>query len=103
MFLYCILQESQQTSTQPQQKKRRKNEEEELLIQVAKKITNEDEFSSFSDYVASRLRSLPPDQGVYVRKIINDAIFYGELGALNMTSTIKTENLMLHISQNDSE
>lgn len=47
----------------------------------------------FGEYVAEKLRSMQPTMIPLCQKLINDAIFYGELGSLNITSKIETDVL----------
>lgn len=46
----------------------------------------------FGEYIAEKLRSITqPGQITICQKIINDAIYYAELGALNLNSRICTD------------
>lgn len=46
----------------------------------------------FGEYIAEKLRSIPPGQLTICQKLINDAIFYAELGALTLNSRIYTDD-----------
>lgn len=48
---------------------------------------------AFGEYIAEKLRSLPPPMIPFCQKIINDAIFGAEVQNLNITSRIVTDLL----------
>ena len=67
--------------------KRRKNlTPADEVIQLAgeqlRSIRPDDEFDAYGKYVAHKLRSLKGSQAIFARKLINEAIFEGELEAL---------------------
>ncbi|XP_071533340.1 uncharacterized protein [Panulirus ornatus] len=63
--------------------------EEQLISFAMKKLTSsEDEFDSFGKVVAARLRVLASDQRIFAGKIINDALYEGQLNQLSHRSRI---------------
>lgn len=63
--------------------------EDQLISFAMKKLTSsEDEFDSFGKVVAAQLRLLDSDQRIFARKIINDALYEGQLNQLSHKSRI---------------
>ncbi|GBN38067.1 hypothetical protein AVEN_208402-1 [Araneus ventricosus] len=48
------------------------------------------EHEMFGAYVGQKLKSMPRNMAIYCTKIINEAIFYAEIGNLNINSGVVT-------------
>ncbi|CAF4937828.1 unnamed protein product [Pieris macdunnoughi] len=79
--------------------KRTKNQADAVLTKIAKKLyeprqppqKQPQKYESFGQHVAEKMRSLPPNVAIHCEKIINDALYYGALSNLNVTSRIVTD------------
>lgn len=72
-----------------------KAEADNILAKIAKKMDEptpppqaKQQYDSFGEHVAEKLRNLPSKMAVYCQKIINDAIFMAETNNLDIDSRI---------------
>ncbi|XP_014292526.1 uncharacterized protein [Halyomorpha halys] len=79
--------------------KRPRSKADQVLDKIVRKIDQplhsptvqmppKQQHDAFGEHVAEKLRSLPPGQLSICQKLINDAIFYAEIGALNLSARI---------------
>ncbi|XP_047521445.1 uncharacterized protein LOC125060524 [Pieris napi] len=93
--------------------KRTKNQADAVLNKIAQKLDEPrqppiqpQKYESFGQHVAEKMRSLPPNVAIHCEKIINDALYYGALRNLNVTSRIVTDPVPITIlpgPQKDSQ
>lgn len=66
------------------QKKKRKADIDTVIEIIGTRLLNEeDEHDAFGRNLAHQLRTIVPEQRIYLQKIINDAVFQAKLGNLN--------------------
>lgn len=95
------------TSTPVTSRPTKKKKKESLLERVVESIEKEttdvedDSFTDFGNYVAKTLRKQKPSQQVIARKIISDCLYYADLNALNITSQVVTQDLVISLPIDD--
>ncbi|XP_014253997.1 uncharacterized protein LOC106669195 [Cimex lectularius] len=79
--------------------KRPRSKADQVLEKISKRLDQQQQTSdkkmhdAFGAYVAEKLRSLQKNMECLCQKLINDAIFMAEVGKLNITSKIVTEDM----------
>ncbi|GBO24834.1 hypothetical protein AVEN_195849-1 [Araneus ventricosus] len=61
-----------------------------LEKQTIPSIKTMGEHEMFGAYVGQKLKTMPQNMAIYCTKIINEAIFYAEIGNLNINSGVVT-------------
>lgn len=102
MNVQSPLSQSSVASSSRTQTRKTKAQADNVLTKIAKKLEEppqvKQQYESFGEHIAEKLRNLPPMMATYCQKIINDAIFMAETNNLTIHSHI-VDN---HLNQNNA-
>lgn len=89
------LSQSSAASSSRYQSRKTKSKADNILAKIAKKMDEpnppprgKQEYDSFGEHIAEKLRNLPKPMAIYCQKIMNDAIFMAETNNLTIDSHI---------------
>lgn len=85
-------------------KRRPRSKVDQVLESISRKMDlpssaetrKKEKHDTFGEYVAEKLRSLPPEMVCYCQKLINDAIFYAETRHLSANSRISLDRVTVN-------
>lgn len=88
-----------QSSQRSSAKKRKLDKCQDLMGLISKRYsqlpatTSRDKYDDIGKAWGSKLRDLPPQQAIFVQKLINDAFFEAEMGNLTPASSIQVPQI----------